>query len=488
MKKRKLSKKDFLFKSYNLVSQLPLFLITFFVLGLLAGITIIKSISFYPITIFIMVSSFGLIVFKLNKFWATTLCLGLGFIYGGLFQYMVFLPLADKCLVAEVLNINEKKNGHEVLVASSFNRAVLIVQDQNFQKGNKILFCFDKHNVKEPYKIKYFISQNRTANHIENPSISLISDEKSWLAVFNSFTLNLKEKSKVIDPGDSGEFARGLILGGSNGFSEEFKRMLQDTGTSHLVAVSGFNISIITIFLFMLMRNLFSRRVAFASTIVMLIFFVLLTSMSASVVRAAIMGGLFILGKAFGRKGNLLNLLFVAALLMLLVNPYTIYDAGFQLSFLATFGLIVSMDGFSNLISKYKFSNLSKDILTALLSTIIAQVYTLPVLLLSFGRVSLIAPLVNLFILPFVPLAMIFSALAIAASLINSTLGIFFGIFASIFTRYFIWIIKLGSSLKYASLTIIPELAWLKIIIFVMAYLLIFYLSFNLKYKNEKND
>lgn len=486
MKKRKLSKKEFLFKSYNLVSQLPIFLIIFFILGLLAGISIYKSINFYLIAVFLMISSFGFIFFKLKKYWVIVLCLGLGFLYGGLFQYLIFLPISDQCLSAGVLNVTERKNGQEVLVESNYNRAVLVVKDQNFQKGNKILFCFDRENIKEPYNLRYFISQNRTANYIEKPSISLISDKTNWLEAFSSFALKLKEKSKVIDPGDSGEFARGLILGGTNGFSEGFKKMLQDTGTSHLVAVSGFNISIITIFLFMLMRNLFSRRVAFASTIVTLIFFVLLTSMSASVVRAAIMGGLFIIGKAFGRKGNLLNLLFVAALLMLLINPYTMYDAGFQLSFLATFGLIISMDGFSKMISGYRISSFSKDVLSVFLSTIVAQVYTLPVLLLSFGRVSLIAPLVNLLILPLVPLAMIFSALAIAASLISPTLGIFFGIFASIFTRYFIWIIKLGSSLKYASFTIIPELAWLKITIFIMAYLLIFYLSFNLKYKNEE--
>jgi len=148
------------------------------------------------------------------------------------------------------------------------------------------------------------------------------------------------------------------------------------------------------------------------------------------VVRAALMGVLFILAMYVGRPNVVLNTLFVSALLMTLYNPLTLWDVGFQLSFLATLGLVTLVSplehGAAALLNRLGVTSLPRaaSVLNeALLVTIAAQIITTPLIIYQFGRFSAVSLLTNFLIVPVQPLVMIFGGLATLAGLIWLPLG-----------------------------------------------------------------
>ena len=135
------------------------------------------------------------------------------------------------------------------------------------------------------------------------------------------------------------------------------------------------------------------------------------------------MGFLYLFAKCIGRRGATTNALFVAALIMILYNPYSLYDVGFQLSFAATLGLVILEEPLRVIFSR--LTALPEAVMTAATSTLAAQVFTLPILLWQFGQISLVAPITNTLILPFVPLTMFMVALTYVLDKIIPIIGVF---------------------------------------------------------------
>lgn len=212
-------------------------------------------------------------------------------------------------------------------------------------------------------------------------------------------------------PEPESTFLKGILIGEKEGFSKEMLNQFSITGTSHLIAVSGFNITIIAYALSQVLSR-FGRRLTFVGSVVAIIVFVILTGASASVVRAGIMGGMFLLAQNVGRLYGITNALFLTAVIMLAQNPMILkFDAGFQLSFLALMGLVYLSPIIERLSrNKYKF------ISQFFIPTISAQIATLPLISATFGRISLIAPITNLLILPAIPIVMLLGFVALVAS------------------------------------------------------------------------
>ena len=165
--------------------------------------------------------------------------------------------------------------------------------------------------------------------------------------------------------------------------------------------------------------------------------------------RAAIMGGLLILARHEGRNYRITNAIIFAGAVMLFFNPYLLrYDAGFQLSFLATFGLVYLLPYFEKWFAGLPNFLSFRDNLAATLS---AQIATFPVIFFSFGSVSLIAPLANVLILPFIPLTMLFGFLAGIVGFVSLNLTYIFVFPAWFLLSYQIWLVKLLSLLPFAS-------------------------------------
>jgi competence protein ComEC len=197
----------------------------------------------------------------------------------------------------------------------------------------------------------------------------------------------------------------GILIGAKRALPEELYQQFINTGTSHIIAISGFNISVIVGALAFLPYYL-GRRVSFFLTLLVIGIFVVMSGASASVVRAALMGGLLLTSFGIGRLYSITPALCCAALLMLLVNPRILFwDVGFQLSFLATAGIVYGVEPLEILTKKWpSFFGLK----TIFFTTLTAVIATLPLTLFEFGRLSLVALLVNMLVLPIVPAAMFF--------------------------------------------------------------------------------
>lgn len=204
----------------------------------------------------------------------------------------------------------------------------------------------------------------------------------------------------------------GLLLGDKADFPAQVLRDFSTAGISHIIALSGFNITIIIVSLEAVALRLAVRKNWRAPAIVAVIgIFVIFVGSAASIVRAACMGCLALVGKTCGRRTSATRLLLVSAAAMTLANPFTLlYDVGFQLSCLATFGLLAFSEPFEHWL---RFIPERGALRGSLATTLAASLPTLPLLAFQFGSLSIVSPLTNMLVLPLIPHLMWTGALAV---------------------------------------------------------------------------
>ncbi len=220
------------------------------------------------------------------------------------------------------------------------------------------------------------------------------------------------------------------------------------SGTSHLVALSGYNISIIAVAISAIFGSYFPATVSFYLTISVIALFVLMTGAEASVVRAAIMGIILVLAGRLGREYSLRNAIVITAFLMALFNPkILVFDLGFQLSFVALLGIVYLSPIFKKIFRAEKNDIFSfKENASITLS---AQLAVIPLLLNTFGYFSLMAPIANLFILPAIPLVMGLGFLAAGLGFLSVFLAKIMGLIINPFLSYVLWLIDLFSKTAF---------------------------------------
>jgi len=223
----------------------------------------------------------------------------------------------------------------------------------------------------------------------------------------------------------------GILLGIETGIPEPVQEAFKETGTSHVIAISGFNITIIAgLFATFFGRLLNPRKGAVAAALGISIYTVLVGA-DAAVVRAAIMGGLSLFARQVGRRQHGLNTLAFTATLMSLQDPHVPWDVGFQLSFAATLGLVLYADPFAQafirsaarIVPETTAKNIAGPVGEYILFTLAAQLTTLPVMAYHFGRISLSALVTNPIILPVQAPIMTVGGLALILGMIWLPMG-----------------------------------------------------------------
>jgi competence protein ComEC len=203
--------------------------------------------------------------------------------------------------------------------------------------------------------------------------------------------------------------ANALLLGYRRTVSRDDLTIFARVGLSHLIAISGSHITILSALLlnFLLFLGA-NRRQALRAILIFLIFYPVMTGLAASAVRASIMGGLAVLAVYYERVSSLIKALVFAAAVMLLVNPQLLRsDIGFQLSFLAILGIIYIYPLGESKTKMFmdqrrwpaKVKKVVKNILDTINLTLVSQLVILPIALISFQQLSLIAPLANILVL-----------------------------------------------------------------------------------------
>ena len=232
-------------------------------------------------------------------------------------------------------------------------------------------------------------------------------------------------------PDPEASLLAGILLGVESGIPEQVKQAFQDTGTTHIIAISGFNITIIAGLFYAVFSRLLGRYKGAALAVLGIALYTLLVGASPSVVRAALMGGLSLFASQLGRRQfGLLSLTLVAAV-MAAFNPQLLWDPGFQLSFFATLGLILYAEPFSRAFVAFAarrlptptLERLTRPVTEYLLFTLAASITTLPIIAFHFHRLSLVSLIANLLILPVQPAVMILGGLALLLGTFYFSLG-----------------------------------------------------------------
>lgn len=241
-------------------------------------------------------------------------------------------------------------------------------------------------------------------------------------------------------------FLSGILFGTRAAMSKGLVDAFVTTGTIHIVALSGQNLSIFTGVLANRLAALFSRRLSSLLIIFFLVWFLWFVGPSPSLVRAVIMGSLTLLSVVFGRRNESLVSLILAVGIMLLLNPSWIGDLSFQLSVLATLGIIL-FGGKGNRNSKW-WSFIVDD----LRITLAAQLLTTPLIFFQFHRISLIAPLTNVLIGWTMPILMGLGWIAGIVGYIWLPLGVLPAWGSWVLMTYVIWVVEITAGFPLASI------------------------------------
>jgi len=288
---------------------------------------------------------------------------------------------------------------------------------------------------------------------------------------------NYVSKVREILPEPESGLLSGFTIAGKGALPQEIVDEFRRAGVIHIVVLSGYHVALITMFLLWLFSLISMRlrqglKFARIATIVGLAIFVLTAGASASILRAAIMVLVALGGKFINRPYSAPRALLAAAFLLVFLNPkILVFDASFQLSFLATLGIIY----LSPIVDVYLAKLLSpKWGLRNLLSiTIAAQLAVSPFLLYAMGNVSLIALLSNVLILPAVPFAMIIGFISALVAYISPLIALPFSYIAHLLLAWILGVSNILGNLPLASIAvpIVPvwlvALMYLSIIIFV---------------------
>lgn len=225
----------------------------------------------------------------------------------------------------------------------------------------------------------------------------------------------------VLYPRDEAELQSGILLGLDAGLPPDLAEAYRLTGLAHIIAISGFNISLLVGLIFRLFEKLLTRWWSALTALLLIGVYTLLVGAEPPVVRAAIMGGMAMIGRQIGRRHSGMNALAFTAAVMAAVNPDLIGDVSFQLSFTATLGMITLVDGMQALADRWMLrvlpggwaKRLRGPLSEYFLVTLAAQLATLPVTAYHFHRFSLIALLANPLVLPLQPMLMVAGGLVL---------------------------------------------------------------------------
>jgi len=279
----------------------------------------------------------------------------------------------------------------------------------------KIIGKLETPPVFEDFNYKDYLIKDGIYSVVYYPKVELLNrgEYENFISAGYAGILFFKDKLRqsiyrLLSPPQS-SILGAMLLGDKNRMSLELKEKLNIAGVRHVTAVSGMHVLILSTILMSFLLGLgFWKGQAFYISIIIIFLFIAMTGFQASGIRAGIMGGLFLLGQKIGRKSVSSRAIVIAAGIMLVINPLLLLnDVGFQLSFLAVLGIIYLSPAFKRwlrFIPETKFFNF-RSILTMTFS---AYIFTLPILIYNFGRVSLTGPLTNVLILPFIYWIMIF--------------------------------------------------------------------------------
>lgn len=321
--------------------------------------------------------------------------------------------------------------------AQPINGAVLVRPSRpaEFKYGDRLRVTGDLVTPPEfaTFSYKDYLARQNIYSMIDRPRVTTLAHDQASpiLAAIFAFKDRARTVIQQILAEPEASLLNGILLGDDAALPQNVQNDFRNTGTTHIIAISGYNITILISIISAVTIRLFGRRRSFPILVAALIVYTIMVGASASVMRASIMGIGTLLAIYLGRQGSALNWLFASGLIMTVLDPNTLFDVGFQLSFAATLGLIVYARSFADatqkLITRLFSNQIAKTIVEvindALLVTLAAQVASLPLLVYYFRQISWVSIFVNPLVLPAQTGVMVFGLISLAAGLIFIPIG-----------------------------------------------------------------
>ncbi len=376
----------------------------------------------------------------------------------------VFIPERNARILVKTDVYKEYSYGDDVLVEGVLSRV------QNFTNNMGKEFNYVGYLAKDD--IYYIIKRAKVEQLKTSRDLSL---NKTLLSLKKRYLENIN--TAINEPESA--LAGGITVGSKSSMGAELLEQFRKTGVIHIVVLSGFNVAIVAIF-FTYIFGLFGIKLGRLLAIIGIILFAILTGGGATVVRASAMGVLAILALTVRRKYVVLRALFIVGFFMLLYNPKILLsDISFQLSFVATLGMILGMPIFYRWL--YFIPNILKlrEIISA---TIATQVFVAPLLLYYMGQLSVISILANILVLSLVTISMLFVFLTGAFGFINDLLSLPFAYISYGLLHIIISVVQTLASLPYIMVGVSNFNIWSVFIAYILLALFI------LRFKSPRDN
>ena len=269
---------------------------------------------------------------------------------------------------------------------------------------------------------------------------------------------------------DHGDLLKGILFG-EKSLDSEIRDSFVDTGIAHVLAVSGLHVGFMISFISAISKILkLPNPIKFIFFTLALIFYILITGGSPSVIRASIMAWISLFSKIISKNYDGVSALSLAGLIILLPNPFILYTASFQLSFLASGAIILFYSVFLEYLQR--IPKIPNFISSTLAVTLAAQIGTLPASLYHFHQVSIISVITNLIVVPLIGLLVMGSIIAILFCFFTPFIGRYLFFLMSFVFQFVIEIAGFFSSFPYASI-FLPSLNWRGVVLYIFLFFII---------------
>ncbi len=452
--------------------------------GVVFGV-LVRSFLFVNLYLILLLAVISLAIFSFhtlvsgNKWGVLVSILFFSFCLGIFRFHMVDTPAPERVSTSgQISDEPDIRETNQKLTVQTKETKILITTglDQDFKYGDEVNFS-GKLEVPENFitdqgKVFDYINYLRKdgIRYVMNyPKVQIISRGHGNFIKSILFSVKEKflEKMNFAITGPESLLMGGLILGEKSNFSQALRTSFVNTGTIHIVALSGYNVTIVAEWVMKLFKHIafMPQNFGIGVGIVTILLFIIMTGGSSTAVRAGIMASLALIARATGRNYDVARALVLAGVFMILLNPLLlVYDVSFQLSMLATVAVIFlapKIERYFTWVTK-KFE--LRDIVSV---TCAAYIFVFPFILYKMGSLSLVALPANILILPFIPFTMMMGFITGFVGLISFVLAIPIGYISYLFLHYELGVISFFSNLPFAAFSFPNFPLWLTILIYV---------------------
>lgn len=307
--------------------------------------------------------------------------------------------------------------------------------------------------------------------NLKEEDVEIISHDNSNIILRKIYELRNLMKTKIEEllPKETSRLCLGMLIGETSGIEENMQENFRDSNLSHILAVSGANVSYIIVSITYIFNKMCLRkRLSKIISIILLILFMLLTGCTSSVNRACIMAILMLIADLLYRKSDVYNNLAISALILLIINPYSLIDIGFQLSYMGTIGIVFLHDRIGNFI---KINNKTvKYFFEMIVVTTCANLAIIPIMMFHFNTISLTFYFSNIVVGPILGIVVIIGFIMFFISLIFTPISNLIAIVLNLMLKFIIKIAEITANMSFSKITIITPsfffiIVWYSIII-----------------------